>query len=123
MAEEGERSVRLLVVEDHPVLGADLKKGLERCHYAVDLVVDGEDALALGELIPYDLIVLDIMLPGLDGVQVCRRLRERQKQVPIIFLTARSEVDERIQGLDAGADDYLIKPFDFRELEARIRAL
>ncbi|GCE18233.1 response regulator transcription factor [Dictyobacter kobayashii] len=115
--------MRLLVVEDHPALGPDLKKGLERCHYLVDLVTNGEDALARESDVPYDLIILDILLPGLDGREVCRRLREMHQQVPILFLTALGTVDDRIQGLDLGADDYLSKPFDFRELEARVRAL
>ncbi|HEY3991450.1 MAG TPA: response regulator transcription factor [Ktedonobacteraceae bacterium] len=115
--------MRLLVAEDHPVLGADLKKGLEQFHYAVDLIADGADALFLGETTPYDLIILDIMLPGLSGWEVCRQLRAKDRHMPIIFLTARGDVDDRIQGLDLGADDYLVKPFDFRELEARVRAL
>ncbi len=115
--------MRLLVVEDHAVLGKDLKKGLEQCHYAVDLVANGEDALLLGETTPYDLIILDILLPGLDGWEVCRRLRAQDRLMPILFLTAREEVEDRIRGLDLGADDYLVKPFDFRELEARVRAL
>src|SRR5258708_35991529 len=115
--------MRLLVVEDHPELGPDLKKGLEHCHYAVDLVTDGEEALALGETIPYDLIILDILLPGLDGREICRQLREQQQEVPILFLSALAEVEDRVQGLDLGADDYLAKPFAFRELEARVRAL
>ena len=115
--------MRLLVVEDHPELGPDLKKGLEHCHYAVDLVTTGEDALALGETIPYDLIILDILLPGLDGREICRQLREQRHAVPILFLTALGEVEDRVRGLDLGADDYLAKPFAFRELEARVRAL
>lgn len=115
--------MRLLLVEDHPALGKDVKKGLEQCHYAVDLVTDGADALALGETTPYDLIILDILLPGLDGWEVCRRLRAAQRDMPILFLTAKGEVEDRIRGLDLGADDYLMKPFDFRELEARVRAL
>ncbi len=115
--------MRLLVVEDHPSLGPDLKKGLERCHYAVDLVANGEDALSLGFEVPYDLIILDILLPGLDGLSVCRQLREQNQTVPILFLTALGEVDQRVRGLDLGADDYLTKPFAFRELEARVRAL
>jgi DNA-binding response OmpR family regulator len=116
-------AMRLLLVEDHPVLGKDVKKGLEQYHYAVDLVTDGADALLLAETTPYDLIILDILLPGLDGWEVCRRLRAAQRAMPILFLTARGEVDDRIRGLDLGADDYLVKPFDFRELEARVRAL
>ena len=115
--------MRLLVVEDHPVLGADLKKGLERCHYVVDLVTNGEEALVRESDVPYDLIILDILLPGMDGREVCRRLREMYEQVPILFLTALGTVEDRVRGLDLGADDYLAKPFDFRELEARVRAL
>lgn len=115
--------MRVLLVEDHPDLGKDVKKGLEQCHYAVDLVTDGEDALLLGETTPYDVIILDVLLPGLDGWEVCRRLRAAHREMPILFLTARGEIDDRIRGLDLGADDYLVKPFDFRELEARVRAL
>ncbi len=115
--------MRLLLVEDHPVLGKDLKKGLEQARYAVDLATDGADALVMGETTPYDLIILDVLLPGLDGWEVCRRLRAAQRKMPILFLTARGEIEDRIRGLDLGADDYLMKPFDFRELEARVRAL
>lgn len=115
--------MRLLVVEDHPELGPDLKAGLEECHYAVDLVANGEDGLALGCLVPYDLIILDILLPDLDGWEVCRRLRAQRQRMPILFLTALGEVDHRVRGLDLGADDYMVKPFAFRELEARVRAL
>lgn len=115
--------MRLLVVEDHPVLGPDLKKGLERCHYLVDLASSGEEALTRESDVPYDLIILDILLPGLDGREVCRQLREMHRAVPILFLTALGTVEDRITGLDLGADDYLTKPFDFRELEARVRAL
>ena len=115
--------MRLLLVEDHPELGPDLKKGLEHCHYAVDLATNGEDALALAFEVPYDLIVLDILLPGLDGREICRLLREQREAVPILFLTALGEVEDRVRGLDLGADDYLAKPFAFRELEARVRAL
>jgi DNA-binding response OmpR family regulator len=120
---KGGEQVRLLLVEDHPELGPDLKAGLEECHYAVDLVTNGEDALALTNLVPYDLLILDILLPGLDGWEVCRRLRAQRKPLPILFLTALGEVEHRVQGLDLGADDYLIKPFAFRELEARVRAV
>lgn len=115
--------MRLLVVEDHPELGPGLKAGLEECHYAVDLATNGEDGLALGELVPYDLIILDILLPDLNGWEVCRRLRAQRHRMPILFLTALGEVDHRVQGLDLGADDYLVKPFAFRELEVRVRAL
>ncbi len=115
--------MRILVAEDHPSLGLDLKKGLERCSYVVDLVVHGEDALALGLVKSYDLIILDILLPGLSGLEVCRHLRNRKRTMPILLLTALGEVDHRVRGLDLGADDYLTKPFAFRELEARVRAL
>lgn len=115
--------MRILVVEDDPRLGPNLKKGLERNHYAVDLVADGDDAVYMGITTPYDLIVLDVLLPHLDGFEVCRRLRKEKKTMPILLLTALDEIDQRVKGLDIGADDYLTKPFAFRELEARIRAL
>ena len=115
--------MRILVAEDDSSLGPTLKKGLEDRHYAVDLVTDGEEALSVGLAIPYNLIILDIMLPRLDGFEVCRQLRNQKRMVPILFLTALSDVDHRVTGLDIGADDYLTKPFAFRELEARVRAL
>ncbi|HEU0004161.1 MAG TPA: response regulator transcription factor [Ktedonobacteraceae bacterium] len=115
--------MRILVVEDDPRLGSHLKKGLEKHHYAVDVVADGEDALLMGSTVPYDLIVLDILLPRLNGFEVCRQLRNNRRTMPILLLTALGEVDHRVTGLDTGADDYLTKPFAFRELEARIRAL
>ncbi len=115
--------MRILVAEDDPHLGPSLKKGLEASHYAVDLVTDGDEALSLGLAIPYDLIILDIMLPQVDGFKVCRQLRDQKRMTPILFLTALSGVEHRVTGLDLGADDYLIKPFAFRELEARVRAL
>lgn len=115
--------MRLLLVEDHPALGPDVKKGLEDCHYAVDLVTSGSEALELALLVPYDLIILDILLPDLDGRDVCRQLRAQHQRVPLLFLSALGEVDDRVHGLDLGADDYLTKPFAFRELEARVRAL
>jgi DNA-binding response OmpR family regulator len=115
--------MRLLVVEDDLRLGPALKKGLEACHYAVDLVKNGEDAIAAGLAVPYDLVVLDVLLPHLDGFAVCQRLRAEGRTVPILLLTALDGVDQRVTGLDLGADDYLVKPFAFRELEARVRAL
>jgi DNA-binding response OmpR family regulator len=115
--------MRILIAEDHPSLGATLKTNLENPHYAVDLVGDGEEALSIGLLVPYDLIILDVLLPGLNGFEVCKKLRQEQKKVPILFLTALGEIDQRVKGLDLGADDYLTKPFAFRELEARVRAL
>lgn len=115
--------MRILVAEDHPSLGTNLKQGLERCHYAVDLVGNGEDALSLGRAVPYDLIVLDVMLPTISGFDVCRQLRNHKRTMPILFLTALGEVDHRVTGLDLGGDDYMTKPFAFREFEARVRAL
>ncbi|HEV2659928.1 MAG TPA: response regulator, partial [Ktedonobacteraceae bacterium] len=115
--------MRILVVEDDPRLGPSLKKGLEGNRYAVDLVVDGEDAVLMAVATPYDLLILDILLPGLSGFEVCQRLRERERNMPILLLTALGEVDHRVKGLDLGADDYLVKPFAFSELEARVRAL
>ncbi|MDQ6643708.1 MAG: response regulator transcription factor, partial [Chloroflexota bacterium] len=115
--------MRILVVEDDPRLGPSLKKGLEDNHYAVDLVADGEEALLVSRTVPYDLIILDVLLPRLSGFEVCRQLRKQKRMMPILLLTALGEVDHRVTGLDMGADDYLTKPFAFRELEARVRAL
>jgi DNA-binding response OmpR family regulator len=115
--------MRILVVEDDPRLGPNLKKGLEKHHYAVDLVTDGEDALLMASSVPYDLIILDVLIPRLNGFEVCRQLRDRRRTTPILLLTALGEVAHRVTGLDLGADDYLTKPFAFRELEARVRAL
>lgn len=115
--------MRILVVEDDARLGPSLKKGLENNHFAVDLIDDGADALSVAMAVEYDLIVLDVLLPHMDGLEVCRALRAARKTPPILLLTALGEVDQRVQGLDSGADDYLVKPFAFRELEARVRAL
>jgi DNA-binding response OmpR family regulator len=115
--------MRILVAEDEHKLAAVVRRGLEEHGYAVDVAYDGEDALAMAEVEPYDLIVLDIMLPGIDGLTVCRRLRSERRNMPVLMLTARDTVDDRVAGLDAGADDYLVKPFAFRELLARVRAL
>jgi DNA-binding response OmpR family regulator len=115
--------MRVLIAEDDPHLGPSLKKGLEESHYAVDLVADGEEALSIGLAVPYNLIILDILLPRLDGFEVCKRLRDQKRMTPILFLSALSGLDHRVSGLDIGGDDYLTKPFAFRELEARVRAL
>jgi two-component system OmpR family response regulator len=114
--------MKVLVVEDSKRLGSFLKRALEEEGYVTDIAVDGATALAQAERIPYDVIVLDWMLPDVDGVSVCRTLRSRGVGVPIVMLTARAEVAERITGLDAGADDYIVKPFDLGEFLARIRA-
>lgn len=114
---------RLLVVEDDPSIGSMLRRGLTFEGYTVSLVTSGPDALgAVRDEVP-DLIVLDIMLPGLSGIEVCRRIRAAGETVPILMLTARDEVTDRVAGLDAGADDYVAKPFAFEELLARVRAL
>jgi two-component system, OmpR family, response regulator len=115
--------MRLLLVEDDAKLAAAVCRGLRGEGYAVDHAVDGEAALADAHVWDYDAVVLDLMLPRRDGFEVCRTLRERGDGVPILMLTARGNVDDRIRGLDAGADDYLAKPFDFGELLARLRAL
>jgi DNA-binding response OmpR family regulator len=115
--------MRILVVEDEHKLASVLKRGLEEHGYAVDVAFDGDDGLALATAAPYDLIVLDVMLPKLDGLSLCNQLRARNMHMPVLMLTARDAVDDRVAGLDSGADDYLTKPFAFRELLARIRAL
>jgi two-component system, OmpR family, response regulator len=115
--------MKILVVEDDAVLAAALTRALGQAAYAVDLVEDGEAAnRALGAN-TYDLVVLDIALPGLDGMSVLRRLRDRRSHVPVLILTARDTLEDRVTGLDLGADDYMTKPFDLPEFEARVRAL
>lgn len=115
--------MRILVVEDEVKMAALLKRGLEEDGYAVDVAATGPDALWQAGEFDYDAVILDVMLPGADGFDVCRRLREGGRWAPVIMLTARDAVDDRIRGLDAGADDYLPKPFSFGELTARLRAL
>ena len=115
--------MRILIVEDEPDLRTALRRGLAREGYAVDEARDGVEAVNRAKVIAYDLVVLDLTLPGLDGIEVCRQVRERVDPPLVLMLTARDTVENRIDGLDAGADDYLVKPFDFRELTARLRAL
>jgi DNA-binding response OmpR family regulator len=115
--------MRLFLVEDEPKIASFIKRGLEEEHYAVDVAEGGEDALALVDVTPYDLVVLDLMLPDMDGLDVTRRLRQRGQTVPVLMLTARGTLEDRVAGLDIGADDYLTKPFAFAELLARTRAL
>jgi DNA-binding response OmpR family regulator len=115
--------MRLLIVEDDTKLVRALQRGLEREGYGVDIAVDGDEAVAMATAAGYDAIVLDLMLPGRDGFSVCESLREDGRSTPVLMLTARTGVKDRIRGLDAGADDYLVKPFDFGELLARLRAL
>jgi DNA-binding response OmpR family regulator len=113
----------VLVVEDDRRLAASLRRSLMESRMAVDVAHDGEDGLAAASTTAYDVIVLDLMLPRLDGLEVTRRLREHKVETPILMLTARDGVDDRVTGLEAGADDYLVKPFALREVVARLRAL
>ncbi|NIS61551.1 MAG: response regulator [Proteobacteria bacterium] len=115
--------MRILVVEDEKKVASFIKKGLEEEHYAVDIAYDGEEGLALAQINEYDLILLDIMLPKLDGMEVLRRIRGNGSGVPILILTAKDSVEDIVTGLDTGSDDYLTKPFSFAELVARVRAL
>jgi two-component system OmpR family response regulator len=115
--------MRILIVEDEPKLARLLARGLHEEGHAADVAGRGEDALWMAESAAYDAIVLDVMLPGLDGFAVCRTLRDRKVWTPVLMLTARDAIEDRIEGLDTGADDYLLKPFAFSELLARLRAL
>jgi DNA-binding response OmpR family regulator len=113
----------ILLVEDDRKLSAVIKKSLKEVDQAVDISENGDDALSVATSHPYDLIILDIMLPGKDGISVCRTLRKNRNDTPILILTARDDEEDKIAGLDSGADDYMTKPFSFPELLARIRAL
>ena len=115
--------MRILVVEDEHKIANSLKKGLEQESYAVDVTYTGTDGYDLAATEDYDLIVLDILLPGVSGIAICRKLREQNIHTPILMLTAKGQVEDKVEGLDAGADDYLTKPFAFEELLARVRAL
>lgn len=115
--------MRILVVEDEHRIAASIKKGLELEHYTVDLAHTGDDGYDLAQDGDFDLLILDLMLPGIDGLEICRRLRNNNIHTPILILTARDQIRDKVTGLDTGADDYLTKPFSFEELLARIRAL
>jgi DNA-binding response OmpR family regulator len=115
--------MRILVVEDEHKIGASIKRGLEQEGYAVDLAYDGEEGYDMASSETYSVIVLDLMLPKMDGLTICKKLRDERNHTPILVLTAKGEISDRVFGLDAGADDYLVKPFAFAELVARIRAL
>lgn len=115
--------MRILVVEDEHKIAQSIKKGLEQESYAVDLAFDGEEGLDFCLTGVYDLIILDRLLPKIEGLEVCKRVRKQGIHTPILILTAKGQVEDRVEGLDAGADDYLIKPFAFEELLARVRAL
>ncbi len=115
--------MRILVVEDEHKIANSIKKGLEQESYAVDVTFTGDDGYGLASTEDYDLIILDILLPGINGIEIAKKLRSQQIHTPILMLTAKGQVEDKITGLDAGADDYLTKPFAFEELLARIRAL
>lgn len=115
--------MRLLIVEDEHKLARFIQKGLAEESFTVDIAEDGESALERAGAIPYDLVILDIMLPGLDGFAVCRKLRALNEEIPILMLSARGMIEDRVKGLNTGADDYLTKPFAFAELSARVRTL
>jgi two-component system, OmpR family, copper resistance phosphate regulon response regulator CusR len=115
--------MRILVVDDEKKIANFIERGLKENHYVVDVARDSENALMTAEINPYDLIILDIMLPGKDGVAVCKELRKNKVSTPVLMLTARDSTRDKVRGLDAGADDYLTKPFAFDELLARVRAL
>lgn len=111
------------MVEDEHKIANSIKKGLEQEFYAVDVAYDGNDGFDLASTEDYDVIILDLLLPGMDGVTICKKLREEKIHIPILMLTAKGELDDKVEGLNAGADDYLVKPFAFEEFLARIRAL
>jgi two-component system OmpR family response regulator len=116
-------AMRILVVEDQPKMARLIRRGLQEDGFSVDVAGKGEDALWMAGSAPYDAVVLDVMLPGIDGFETCRRLRADSVWAPVLMLTARDSVEDRVAGLDGGADDYLVKPFSFAELAARLRAL
>ena len=116
-------TMRILLVEDEPRMADMIARGLRESSYAVDVAENGEAGLFQSSINRYDLVILDVMLPGMSGFEVCRTMRQDGKSEPILMLTARDSVDDRVLGLDCGADDYLTKPFEFKELLARLRAL
>lgn len=115
--------MRILVIEDEKKIASFIQRGLKEEHYAVDVAYDGEQGLYLAEVNMYNLIVLDIMLPGKDGIFICRELRKKSVRTPILMLTARDAIEDKVSGLDSGADDYMTKPFAFEEFLARVRSL
>jgi len=115
--------MRILVIEDEHKIANSIKKGLEQEAFAVDVAYEGETGYDLASTEDYDAIILDLLLPGIDGMTICKKLREEKIHTPILILTAKGQLEDKIEGLNAGADDYLVKPFAFKELLARIRAL
>jgi two-component system copper resistance phosphate regulon response regulator CusR len=120
---KGSATVKILIVEDEPKTGEYLRKGLKEASFVVDLSSDGIDGLHNALEGEYDLILLDVMLPGMDGWEVMRNLRQKGNKVPVLFLTAKDQIEDRVKGLELGADDYLVKPFSFAELLARVRTI
>ena len=116
-------TVRVLVVEDEPRMASVIRRSLAKEGISADLAAEAEEALWLAQSVDYDVVVLDVMLPGISGFEICRRLRERGMWTPVLMLTARDAVEDRVEGLDSGADDYLVKPFALAELLARLRSL
>jgi heavy metal response regulator len=115
--------MRILIVEDEKKVANFIRMGLAQEHYAVDIASDGREGLHLAECIDYDLIILDLMLPGIPGLELLKQLRANKKATPVLILTAKGDVNDKVAGLDGGANDYLVKPFAFAELSARVRAL
>ena len=115
--------MKILIIEDEHIIATSLKKGLEQEHYTIDIAFDGIEGYDLASSGDYELILLDLMLPGLDGLSICQKLRAGNNHTPILMLTAKSQLEDKIKGLNSGADDYLTKPFAFEELLARVRAL
>jgi DNA-binding response OmpR family regulator len=115
--------MKILVVEDEHLIATSIKKGLEQENYIVDIAFDGIDGFDLASTSDYDIILLDLMIPGIDGLSVCKKLRQANNHTPVLMLTAKSQLEDKIKGLNCGADDYLTKPFAFEELLARIKAL
>lgn len=115
--------MKILVIEDEHKIANSLKKGLEHERYAVDVVYDGNHGLDFAQSEEYDLVIIDRMLPGVDGLHICKTMREKHIHTPVLMLTAKGQLDDKVTGLDSGADDYMVKPFAFSELFARVRAL
>jgi len=115
--------MKILIVEDEPKVASFIKKGLEEAGYEAEIAYDGISAEKLAQIYKYNLFILDIIIPGISGLDLCRRLKDRNENVPVLMLTALGTTDDKIMGFDAGADDYLVKPFEFRELLARIKVL
>lgn len=115
--------MKILIIEDEHKIANSIKQGLEQEHYGADVAYNGKDGYDLATSEDYDLIILDLMLPIIDGIEICKRLRKQENHVPILMLTAKGQLKDRVEGLNCGADDYMVKPFAFEELLARIKAL